>query len=254
MTYDGRTFIMTIKLTAAALSAAALCAGAASAEVLRYNTDVTPLNFRPADNPAQTAENGFDVAGTVRYAFDTISQILSIDVDVSGLLPDVVHVQHIHGPAGDARTPTLADDADGDGYIELLEGLGGYGPILLSIGSGIAEDGGVIFPLTDASGNLDFSMDYDLSGGGSPFLSDGFTVADLMPAALQNREYVVHGAFVPEDASLTVFAGQPDGVVGAYNPVLPVGAGEISAIPVPAAAWLMALGLGALGAVRSRRG
>lgn len=242
---------MTIKL-ATALAAATLSAGAASADVLRYATDVTALNFRPGDNPAQTAANGFDVSGDVAFAFDTLSNVLSVDVDVSGLLPDVVHVQHIHGPAGDARTPTIADDEDGDGYVELLEGVDGYGPIILSIGSGIAADGSVIFPVADAAGNLDFSMDYDLSGGANPFLSEGFTVADLMPTALQNREYVVHGAFVPEGAGLSTFDGQPDGIVGAYNPVLPVGAGEISAIPVPAAAWLMALGLGGLAALRRR--
>ena len=251
---------MTIKTTATAFAAGLLCAGAASADVLRFGTDVDALNFRPADNPAQTAENGFDVAGSALFAFDTLTQVLSVDVDVTGLLPNVAHAQHIHGPAGDAVTPTLADDADGDGYIELMEGVGGYGPILLSIGSGIDADGNVIFPVADADGVLDFAMDYDLSSGANPFLNGDTTVADLMPGMLQLREYVVHGAFVPEGAGLTVFEGQPDGVVGAYNGFLPVGAGEISAIagqmsviPVPAAAWLMVLGLGALGATRVRR-
>ena len=245
---------MTIKLTAAAVAAATICAGAASADVLRYNANVGALNFRPADNPAQTAENGFDVSGSAAFAFDTLTQILSVDVDVAGLLPNVAHAQHIHGPAGDARTPTLADDTDGDGFIELLEGVPGYGPILLSLGTGIDEMGGVIFPVANAMGVLDFTMDYDLSTGANPFLNGDTTVDDLMPAMLSQREYVVHGAFVPEDAGLSVFDGQPDGIVGAYNPVLPVGAGEISAIPLPAGAWLLLAGLGALGATRKRRG
>lgn len=244
---------MTTRLTAAALAAAMLTGGAASADVLRFGADVDALNFRPADNPAQTAENGFDVAGTALFAFDTMTSVLTVDVNVTGLLPDVPHAQHIHGPAGDAVAPTLADDADGDGYIELLEGVPSYGPILLSIGSGIDADGNVIFPTADASGTLDFRMDYDLSTGSNPFLNGDTTVADLMPGMLNLREYVVHGAFVPEDAGLSIFDGQPDGVVGAYNAFLPVGAGEMSVIPVPAAAWLMMLGLGALGATRMRR-
>ena len=244
--------MMTRTMTTA-LAATMLCAGAASADVLRFGTNVDPLNFRPAENPAQTAENGFDVAGSALFTFDTLTDVLTVDVNVTGLLPNVPHAQHIHGPAGDAITPTVADDADGDGYIELAEGVVDYGPILLSIGSGIDADGNVIFPTADAAGVLDFTMDYDLSSDANPFLNGDTTVDELMPGMLQLREYVVHGAFVPEGAGLSVFDGQPDGIVGGYNGALPVGAGEMSVIPVPAAAWLMALGLGALGATRMRR-
>lgn len=250
---------MTIKMTSAVLAAAMLSGGAASADVLNYRADVAPLNFRPGVNPEQTAGNGFDVNGTVLFAFDTISRMLSVDVDISGLLPDVAHAQHIHGPDGDAVPPTLAQDADGDSYIELLEGATVYGPILLSLGSGIDEGGNVIFPVADSNGILDFTMDYDLGTDDNPFLSGDFTIADVMPEMLGLREYVIHGAFVPEGANLLATEGQPDGVVGGYNAFLPVGSDDITAVttvaavPVPAAAWMMVAALGALGATRMRR-
>lgn len=48
---------------------------------------------------------------------------LRIRVKAQGLAPDTVHLQHYHGfPDGkDTRCPTDGDDANGDGYIDLVE-------------------------------------------------------------------------------------------------------------------------------------
>lgn len=121
---------------------------------------------------------------------------LTVHIMASGLEPDMVHAQHIHGNMennGNATCPPMSADVDGSGLVEVGEGVPFYGPVLLAL---------TPFPTADASGNIDFTMTYTLGEG------ETISRQDLMP--LQNRAIVLHGLTVDGDPmpSLPVACGQ----------------------------------------------
>ena len=208
--------------------------------------------------------NNFGASGRVNLSLDDEANTLSVRVRASGLAAGVPHVQHIHGlknedgTNGDSRSPTLAtDDLDGDGFVELAEGALAYGPIILSLTDDtIPGLGG--FP-TAPDGTIDFSYTYDLLT--SPAYGAGYGIDDLLP--LSFREIVIHGAYTNFKLEDTLggglgggIASNPNGPIPAqtnYNAGLPVLAGEISPVPVPASALLLLGGLGGLGLMRRRK-
>lgn len=226
-----RNFRMMAAVAALATTAASMT-GAAT-----FRADLKPLN---AGVPGQF----LNVSGTAWINYDGGS-LLKVRIEAMGLAPNMEHIQHIHGiPGGNSTTPTLADDAaaDNDGVIELLDGVPAYGPVILNL----FDEGGA-FPLTDAGGMLSFSRTYDLAT--APFAA-AFGPSDLFP--LVDREFVIHGGFL---GPVGIDAGRPveeaNGVAG-YKDLLPVAAGEISAVPVPAAGLLLVAGLGAFAAFRRK--
>ncbi len=233
-------------LTCALAAGVSVCAMTASAATMDYRAILTDLN-------------GIGASGQVDLRLDTDAQTLAVRVRASGLAPDMTHIQHIHGvTGGDSKSPPPAADTDGDGFIELLEGVPFYGPIILSLTDDTVP-GLAGFP-TAPGGEIDFSYTYDLIG--SPAFNAGFGIADLLP--LQNREIVIHGAFTDFGREDNVGEGlgggilnDPDGgplaAMRNYNAALPVLSGEISAIPLPAAGWLLLAGFGGLGALARRR-
>lgn len=77
-----------------------------------YKANLQPLNAEKI---------GTEVKGTADL---TIADgKLKISIAATGLTPGLMHLQHFHGfPDGkDAACPTLAADANGDGYIDLIE-------------------------------------------------------------------------------------------------------------------------------------
>lgn len=197
-----------------------------------------------------TELNNSGVAGTARLVFDDVAMTLAVNVNATGLEPDSVHVQHIHGHPGGQQSVTpsfaLGSDADGDGFIELAEGRPFYGPIILSLtdDTQMGFDG---FP-TAPGGVIDFSFTYDLMTTSA--FGAGLTLADLLPLGV--REIIIHGLTAPAG----VGAGTPGEVNGAggYQAVLPVAAGQFSAVPLPAAGWLLLTAFGGLFGVSRFRG
>jgi hypothetical protein len=118
---------------------------------------------------------------------------LTVITAARGVEAGQTHIQHIHGfeNARDAKVPTLAQDDDRDGFIELAEGLDTYGPILLNLtstpGSGLEG-----FP-TPAGDSFLFSQTYDLSDP-----KNGEMAKLLDDVSLARREIVLHGASVLE--------------------------------------------------------
>src|ERR671917_758293 len=88
---------------------------------------------------------------------------LTVITAARGVEAGRVHVQHIHGfeDGRDAQVPTLNQDDDRDGFIELAEGLDTYGPILLNLTSDPSA-GLSGFP-TPAGDSFLFSQTYNLS-------------------------------------------------------------------------------------------
>lgn len=216
------------------LSAAMLGFSAVAAQAASFKADIGTLNHS-------------GVTGTALLDLSDDNKTLTVTTTATGLEPNQLHVQHIHGlfsggAVADSMTPTLANDLDGDGFIELAEGAPAYGPIVLPLAW-----------ITTADGNASVTTTYDLTDpsifGTNPATGMAFTAADLMP--LTFREIVIHGLSVPAG----VGAGTPNEVNGTngYLTVLPVAAGEIVAVnaasvPEPDMTATLAL-LGTVGGV-----
>ncbi len=201
-----------------------------------------------------TELNNSGVSGLVTFMVDNVAKLLKVNADISGLTPEIVHVNHIHGRFNDDGSPkksvlpTAALDTDGDGFVEVLEAAPAYGDILLSLEPALANgdpSSANTGPISDKFGHLSYNLSFDLSNDSiflNPLSGTQYTAQDIMPLFL--REYVIHGMNVPA------------GVMGpdaGYDVTLPVAAAEISAVPLPAGGLLLIGGLGALAVARKKR-
>ena len=204
------------------------------ADAERFVADLSPLNNSGVTGRADLTLDGM---------------LLTVRIQATGLVPDMVHPQHIHGRFSDGLTgtpidseiPTLANDTDGDGFIEVAEGLAAYGPIILPLSSPPATDAGSqMFP-TAPGGILDFTETYDLSNDAfffDPLNGVDHVGTDLLP--LFFREIVIHGMNL--SAGQGSGPGEADGTAG-YKATLPVAAGSIRAVPEPASLGMLGAGV-----------
>ncbi|MDQ3974554.1 MAG: CHRD domain-containing protein [Actinomycetota bacterium] len=169
---------------ATALFAAAACSPQQDSE--RFAADLVPVNGSGA---------------TGRVSLDLDGNLLAVMVDASGVEPERVHPQHIHGfdDGRQATCPTPGADSNGDGIVDAAEAETAYGPVRVPLAP---------FPTTRAQPDLRFSLLYMAPGGD---LAYPFTVEVDQLRSLQGRHIVLHG--------LTV-----DGI---YRMDVPVACGEI---------------------------
>ncbi len=86
-----------------------------------YEVQLMPLN-----------NSGVSGMATIRVEGDKVS----VHLNASGLEMNKLHIQHIHGFKENnkkAKCPDMSADTNGDGIVELAEGLPFYGPILLDL-------------------------------------------------------------------------------------------------------------------------
>lgn len=146
------------------------------------------LNLTKEYTAVLNSLNNSGASGTATLSLK--GNMLTVKIEAMGLEPNKLHPQHIHGFEANTRNstcPTMAADINGDGYVDLAEGLPSYGPVLLNLAP---------LPTADADGNVMFEQTFEIS-------------KNLLP--LQNRAIVLHG--------LTVN--------GVYEAVMPVACGQI---------------------------
>ena len=173
-----------------------------------------------------TALNNSGVDGyALLFAYES-NQTLTVHIRAEGLEPGQVHAQHIHGFADDtdSKSPTIAQDDDRDGFVELGEGLATYGPIQLNLTlnpedsqhdhgtPGHDHTGAAMFPTVDATGVLDYTetFRFDRSDPNAQAIFDGIT-------PFEAKEIVLHGLTLREGQGRDapdVMGDEADGTAG----------------------------------------
>lgn len=106
-----------------------------------YVADLHPLNPGLQNTLDPNRHTPLGVAEGKAY-FRVVNGMLTAVVDMAGTepaadpFPEGIHPQHIH--AAD-RCPTAAADANGDGIVDVIEGLPYYGPILVPLDGDISN-------------------------------------------------------------------------------------------------------------------
>jgi hypothetical protein len=140
--------------------------------------------------------NESGVTGTALIDIVPSEGSMTVTVEAEGLEPDQEHMMHIHGFPFDETfqpsvCPTLEHDTDGDGLIELAEGLPAYGGVLTALEP---------YPTAAADGTITFQGTFENSS-----FMDIYTI-------------VVHGMTADADG---------DGE-SAYDESLPVACGDLA--------------------------
>lgn len=186
------------------------------------------------------ALNNSGVAGKVTILLDAAHQSVTVGIEATGLEPNQMHIQHIHGFDDDntAMSPTIALDADHDGFVELGEGLVSYGAIQLNLTldpANSAHDHGTaghdhtadaVFPTAGPDGTLHYreTFHFDAADPNAQAIFAGIT-------PLTAKEVVLHGESVAAGSGAGTM-GEVDGTAG-YKVVLPVASGELHAVTDP---------------------
>jgi uncharacterized protein DUF4214 len=199
------------------------------------NTAVAVLN--PSNNSG--------VSGEAIVHIDKQAGIVTLDVVASGLTPDQIHPQHIHGFDDDQPSllPNITLDGDRDGFVEDPEGATVVGPALLSgTASGAVTNVEIStdFPTADANGNLRFHQEYrfDLTDPNQQ------AIFENLEQRIAGREFQIHGLdILPGEGDNTGF--EVNGTPG-YAIALPVANGVFLPVVDQATAEVARLYVGLL--------
>jgi hypothetical protein len=184
-----------------------------------YVAELHPLNAGVQNKLDPDRKTPHGVASGKAY-FRVVNGMLTATVDMAGTepadgpFPEGIHPQHIH--AAD-RCPTAAADVNGDGIVDVIEGLPFYGPILVPLDGDISNT-------TSEIPTFPFGM-----GDRGTYHYEASTLLHQLEEAiggalnLPTRHVVVHGVDLatPLPASVQSLPGLPAQVT------LPIACGEI---------------------------
>lgn len=184
-----RTPVAAAIFCAFAMAAFATATDAAGPATEVYVARLQPMNAAPTHH---------ETTGTAR--FEVQGDKLTITVSVKGAAPNITHWQHFHGLKVNraADCATQAADANGDGFIDLIETEPASGttmvpfddmPAAMDVAHGT-------YPKADAHGNYTYRKVVSLKA-----LTAAFAKAfDGQPLGLDTRVLLIHG--VPADTRL----------------------------------------------------
>ena len=162
-------------------------------------TSSTEPSAAPAAPQMYTATiDQINHSGVKGEATVTVSgSMLTVVVSASGLVPGQPHAAHIHG-LGSGQSSTCPQAPNGTGLLTLEPAAEKfYGPVLAPL---------TPFPTASSAGDVSFTSQVDVSTS---------AVASIPVMPLAGRAIVLHGLMMK----------------GKYNPGVPVGCGELTAIP-----------------------
>ena len=135
---------------------------------------------------------------------------MQVFMTVNGAPQRISHIQHIH--AGTA-CPTTAADVNADGFVDVVEGVPAYGPILVNLDSDLAsfDAGSTLFPKASAAGiysyNEKTSFNSFLTDLQQPDQNPDDAIVKLGAGEVLNlasRHIVVHGVAMNTNLPTTV--------------------------------------------------
>ncbi len=195
---------------------------------LAYVMPVTASNaaehFVAKLHPLNAGKIGTSASGEARL--DITDGTLSIAIDLEGVPPGLMHLQHFHGfPNGnDATCPAAGADSNGDGYIDLIETEPASGTTMVPFHAHPAtlEIPNDTYPVADKAGAAHYKQTESVSGLENA-LKDKFKSPVL---ALEKRVIYVHGVASGTNlpASVQSLPGVPAQVT------LPIACGKIEKV------------------------
>lgn len=170
-------------VVAMAMSPSASAKGAGTGAAKVYSANLTSLNAgrhligdRVLDLPSAGGNATITLKGDV----------VTVHIEATGVTAADIHPQHIHaGP----RCPDASADVNGDSFVDVLEGLPDYGPILVNLDSDLSSNAAGMFPIAGGSG-VNNASSYTYSAVGSRT-----HIQDEIQTALKlgTRHVVIHG-------------------------------------------------------------
>lgn len=187
-----------------------------SGEVATYQAVLSPLN---AD------ANGGDANGIA--TFTVADDMLTISIGVDGVAPGISHLQHFHGFTDSdqaATCPTMDDDANGDGVVDLIETEPKAGTTMMPFTDDPVsmEIVNATYPTADENGSYTYEETVSLSDLEASF-AEHFDGQELN---LDKRVVFIHT--VPEDTDLPDSAQSLDDIPAQVT--LPIACGEIELV------------------------
>ncbi len=138
--------------------------------VVALSMGLTSVAFAQGDQQAFQAKlrplNDSGASGVANLSLR--GERLTAAIESHGMAPGLPHAQHIHGMAqAISECPTLANDDNGDGLVNTVEGLPSYGPIAVSFtttgdtspASGLAVSR---FPVATDGGTVNYSRRFEV--------------------------------------------------------------------------------------------
>lgn len=162
-----------------------------------YVAELHPLNakIQNAFDPDR-ADGALGVAHGKAY-FTIRNGQFTARVDANGLEPNMLHAQHIHTAT---RCPPASADVNGDGIVDVVEGVPFYGPILVPLDDNLAVQGAGTFPTaTGRRGTIEYQASTALNtlladlNAPDPNPADAIVKLNGAPLALETRHVVLHG-------------------------------------------------------------
>ena len=159
-----------------------LLLAACSSETPELDADLAPQNHKTRTYQANFNElNNSGASANATLVAAKFGNFVRVNLQARGLLDGATHLQHIHGSIEEDNVcPPASADVNGDGFIDLAEGVPFYGGILVTLG-------------TDDAGAFSYSRSFDT-------LDDGSEIESIYP--LGNQHIVIHGVDVNGDGDL----------------------------------------------------
>jgi hypothetical protein len=146
--------------------------------------------------------NDSGASGTATVTVSDDGETMAVAVTAAGLNLDGPHAMHIHGIVTDGEVsasscPTMADDADGDGVLTVVEGASRYGSVQVNLTTA-----------GDTSTDSALAVDRFPSGSSIDYSREGIPIPDALKPNLGKLHIVVHG--IDENGNGTIDLDQEE--------------------------------------------